>query len=192
MTRGLTTLNSVQREQALAALSPLVERSPWVAEAVVDLRPFASDEALAEALVEVILAAAPARRRALFNVHPELSGSEAAEGRMTAESTSEQGRLGLTALPSGEAARLAALNTAYRARFGHPFIIALHRVPDRAALYQTFEQRLRASPLEEHTTTLSEIASVIRARCRAAFGAAPEPTPNPSSTCPQDSKEHSQ
>ena len=163
------------RDQALAALAPLVERSPWVAEAVVDDRPFASDAAIAESLVEAILAASPARRLALFNRHPELSGVEAAEGRMTVESASEQGRLGLTQLPRDEAARLRALNAAYRARFAHPFIIALHRVPDLGTLFATFERRLAATPLEEHTTTLAEIASVIRSRCRSAFGAAPDP-----------------
>ena len=177
MTPALDTLNKVPRDKALLALAPLVERSPWVAEAVVDARPFASDEALAEALVEVILVASPGRRLELFNAHPELSGTEAAEGRMTAESTSEQARLGLTELPVAEAERLRALNTAYRARFGHPFVIALHRVPDRAALFATFERRLTATGLEEHTTTLAEIASVIRSRCRNAFGAAPEKTP---------------
>ncbi|WP_238366025.1 2-oxo-4-hydroxy-4-carboxy-5-ureidoimidazoline decarboxylase [Mesobacterium pallidum] len=176
MTPAINTLNSVRREQALAALAPLVERSPWVAEAAVDQRPFASDEAVAEALVEVILAATPEQRLAMFNVHPELSGSEAAEGRMTAESTSEQGRLGLIGLPQAEAQRLKELNAAYRARFGHPFIIALHRVPDRAALFETFERRLAATQLEEHTSTLAEIASVIRSRCRNAFGAASETT----------------
>ncbi len=172
MTTALDTLNSARRDQALVVLSPLVERSPWVAEAVVDQRPFSSDAGIAEALVEVILSASPSRRLAFFNVHPELSGTEAAEGRMTAESTSEQARLGLTRLPRADAERLRALNAAYRARFGHPFIIALHRVPDRATLFATFERRLEATPLEEHTTTLAEIASVIRSRCRNAFGAA--------------------
>ncbi len=188
MTPALNLLNTVRRQQAVAALAPLVERSPWVAEAVVDLRPFASDAAIAEALVEVILAASPERRLALFNVHPELSGIEAAEGRMTAASISEQGRLGLTRMPQDETKRLNALNAAYRARFGHPFIIALHRVPDRATLFDTFERRLKASTLEEHTTTLAEIASVIRSRCRSAFGAAHEAT----STLPSDEQETQQ
>lgn len=191
MTPALNTLNTVQRERAIAALAPLVERSPWVAEAAVDRRPFASDEDLAEALVEVILAATPAARLALFNVHPELSGIEAVQGRMTPESTSEQGRLGLTALPAEEAAALRRLNAAYRARFGHPFIIALHRVPDRATLFETFERRLRATPLEEHTSTLAEIASVIRSRCRAAFGAGPGTTQDPLSTSRSETQEHS-
>ena len=176
MTPALNTLNSVRRDRALAALAPLVERSPWVAEAVVDQRPFASDAAIAEALVEVILAASPAQRLALFKVHPELSGLEATRGQMTAESTTEQGRLGLTRLPPDEAERLQDMNTAYRERFGHPFIIALHRVPDRDTLFSTFEKRLNATPLEEHTTTLAEIASVIRSRCHNAFGAVPENT----------------
>jgi OHCU decarboxylase len=188
MTPALDLLNKVRRQQAVSALAPLVERSPWVAETVVDLRPFASDAAIAKALVEVILAASPERRLALFNVHPELSGIEAAEGRMTAESASEQDRLGLTRLPQNELKRLNALNAAYRARFGHPFIIALHRVPDRATLFETFERRLKASTLEEHTTTLAEIASVIRSRCRKAFGAAHEPTSN----LPSDQQETQQ
>lgn len=175
MTPAINSLNTVQRERAVAALSPLVERSPWVAEAAVDLRPFASDEAIAAALVEVILAASPERRFALFNVHPELAGAEAREGYMTAESITEQGRLGLTALPAHEARRLRELNASYRARFGHPFIIALHRVRDRETLFATFERRLGATPLEEHTTTLAEIASVIRSRCRDAFGAPETP-----------------
>lgn len=172
MIPALDTLNRLRREQAIASLSPLVERSAWVAEAVVDQRPFESDEALARALVEVILSSAPSRRLAMFNAHPELSGIEAAKGSMSAESTSEQGRLGLIGLAGPEAERLRSLNAAYRRRFGHPFIIALHRVADRETLFQTFERRLAASGVEEHATTLAEIASVIRSRCRAAFGAA--------------------
>lgn len=176
MQPALNTLNTVRREEALIAMVPLVERSPWVVEAVVDQRPFVSDAAIAEALVEVILSASPAQRRTLFSVHPELSGTEAAQGRMTAESTSEQGRLGLDRLPRDQAVRLRVLNAAYRARFGHPFIIALHRVPDLSTLFATFEQRLEATPLEEHTTSLAEIASVIRSRCRNAFGTPSETT----------------
>jgi OHCU decarboxylase len=170
MTLSLETLNQADRDAALAMMAPLVECSPWVAEAALDARPFASAEALAEALVEVILAAGPSRRRALFLAHPALAGTEAREGRMTEDSTDEQGRLGLTRLTGTEARRLEALNTAYRARFGFPFILALHRVPDRATLFEIFERRLRATPLEEHTATIAEIASVIRARAARAYG----------------------
>lgn len=179
MKPNLQDLNDAPRDLALEMLAPLVERSPWVASAALDARPFQSDEMVAKALVETILTAGAEQRLALFNAHPELAGSEAMEGSMTAHSTSEQNRLGLVRLSSGDALRLTRMNAEYRARFGHPFIIALHRVPDQEALFATFSRRLAASPLEEHTTTLAEIASVIRSRSRRAFG---DVTPSPFTT----------
>lgn len=173
MPLALHTLNTTGPDTALALLAPLVERSPWVAEETLAARPFGSDEAVAEALVETILRAGHPRRLALFRVHPELAGREAMAGDMTPESQGEQGRLGLMALGRGDAQRLRELNADYRARFGHPFIIALHRVPDLATLFHTFERRSMASPLEEHVSTLAEIASVIRARAAHAFGTSP-------------------
>ncbi|WP_339764953.1 2-oxo-4-hydroxy-4-carboxy-5-ureidoimidazoline decarboxylase, partial [uncultured Hoeflea sp.] len=72
MTLALEVLNSASRKTAIAMVTPLVELSEWVAEATVDARPFASDAALAGALVETILKAGTERRVAMFKVHPEL------------------------------------------------------------------------------------------------------------------------
>ena len=44
---------------------------------------------------------------------------------MTAESSHEQGRVGLTACTPAELAQIAALNAAYRDRFGFPFMLAV-------------------------------------------------------------------
>lgn len=171
MPTTLHTLNTAPPAEALDLLAPLVELSPWVASAVIDQRPFASLEDLASALVEVILHSEKDRRVSLFQAHGELAGTEAASGEMTAHSKTEQGRLGLTSLSGAEAEALARLNAQYGARFGHPFIIALHRVPDRATLFQRFESRLSASRLEEHVTTLAEITSVIVSRAGRSFEA---------------------
>lgn len=92
---------------------------------------------------------------------------------MTVESMGEQGRLGLMSLETESHAYLSQLNATYKARFGYPFIIALHRVPDLETLLLIFETRLAADPVEEHVTTLGEIASVIRARASRAFTTAP-------------------
>ena len=167
---ALHTLNDAPRHRAIELLAPLVERSAWVAERVVDQRPFASDEEVTAALVEVILASPPETRHTLFCAHPEIAGREAMEGRMTDASASEQARLGLLSLAATEAERIRRLNGAYYARFGHPFILALHRVPDLNALFDTFERRLAGSPVEEHVSTLAEIASVIRTRAALRFG----------------------
>ncbi|MBU4527144.1 MAG: 2-oxo-4-hydroxy-4-carboxy-5-ureidoimidazoline decarboxylase [Desulfomicrobium sp.] len=170
MSNQIDTLNAASREVAILAMAPLVERSAWVAELTVDARPFADHEALAAALVETILVAGPERQRSMFNVHPELAGREAIENRMTEASVTEQQRLGLHSLSAGDAQRLARMNAAYRERFGHPFIVALHRVPELSSLFEVFELRLAASPLEEHATTLAEIASVVHSRAASAFG----------------------
>jgi len=170
----LRELNSASRESALSLLEPIVERSLWVAEQIVDARPFTSDQDVAQRLVDTILEAGFERRLALFRAHPELAGREAEEGTMTEASTSEQGRLGLTSLDPDTTARLAGMNAAYSDRFGHPFILALHRVPDLETVFEIFECRLAATPVEEHVSTLAEIASVISARAARAFSTSPE------------------
>jgi len=157
-------LNAATREEAIDLMEPLVERSRWVVEETVALRPFADRDALASALAQTIRAAGPEAQVALFNNHPELAGREAEENTMTPASTDEQARLGLLRLSSADAQRLRELNAAYRERFGFPFIIALHRVPDLGSLFATFERRLAAPPAVEHEATLAEIASVIRSR----------------------------
>lgn len=166
---GLKELNTAPRSVALKMLEPILERTSWVAERAVDLRPFASSDDVAQRLVDIILESGFEQRVALFCAHPELAGHEAAAGSMTEASTSEQSRLGLTSLNAKEAARLAAMNGTYVERFGHPFILALHRIPDLETVFDVFERRLAASPVEEHVSTLAEISSVICARAALAF-----------------------
>lgn len=170
MRNQIDTLNTAPRDAAIWAMAPLVERSAWVAELTVDQRPFADHQALAAALVQTIIVAGPERQRSMFNAHPELAGREAVENRMTEASVSEQQRLGLLSLSAADARRLARLNASYRERFGHPFIIALHGVPDLPSLFEAFARRLAATPAEEHAATLAEIGSVVHSRAASAFG----------------------
>lgn len=167
---SLSDLNAAPRENALALLGACVERSEWVADHVVDQRPFASPHDIAQRLVDTILEAGFERRLALFRAHPELAGREAMDGKMTEASTDEQGRLGLTSLAPEVSERLRAMNSRYSDKFGHPFILALHRIPDLDAVFDIFERRLAASAVEEHVSTLAEIASVISDRVSRTFG----------------------
>ncbi len=65
---------------------------------------------------------------AFVNAHPDLAGKLAQAKRLTAESTAEQAGAGLDALTDAERARFTALNDAYVAKFGFPFIIAVRGV----------------------------------------------------------------
>jgi len=93
---------------------------------------------------------------------------------MTEASNSEQSRLGLFDLEPNDMELLSKLKIQYHARFGHPFIVALHRVSDLKMLFFIFKRRLNFTPLEEYTNTLAEIASVIEARTVRTFGAVAE------------------
>src|SRR5688572_21389636 len=114
----LAELNDAARQQFVAALGWIFEDSPWVAERAWAQRPFASVEALHGAMVAEVVAADPAEQMALLRAHPDLG----ARARMSDASQGEQAGAGLDSLTAEEFDQLQRLNTAYRARFGFPFL----------------------------------------------------------------------
>ena len=169
-TMDLATANACDSETFLRAFGPVFENSPWVAAATRGARPFASLDALHAAMADVVRAASRERQLALLNAHPELAGKEAQTGAMTSASVSEQSAAGLDRLTAAELARLNALNRAYRARFGHPFIIAL-RNHSKQSIFESFEQRLTRSAEAELESGRSEVFKITRLRLDRLFGA---------------------
>lgn len=165
----LAALNA-DRDAFMATVGGVVEHSPWVAERAFVYRPFSSLDALHRALVKCIRDASPDEQVALFNVHPELAGREAVEGQMTAESTGEQGRLGLTSLSAMELQELTALNKRYRESFGFPFIAALRLHPDRLSMVASFKERIENPREREMANAVDQIAEIVRGRLAAIFG----------------------
>jgi len=153
----------------MAAVGGVVEHSPWVAERAFVYRPFSNVDALHAALVKCIRDASVDEQIALFNVHPELAGREAIAGSMTADSTGEQGRLGLNALSAAELAELTALNTRYREKFGFPFIAALRLHPDRQSMVASFRARIENSREAETANAIDQIAEIVHGRLERIF-----------------------
>ncbi|HET7669899.1 MAG TPA: 2-oxo-4-hydroxy-4-carboxy-5-ureidoimidazoline decarboxylase, partial [Burkholderiales bacterium] len=116
----LAELNRLAVEGFVAQLGDVFEHSPWVAARAWDRRPFASVDALHRAMMAVVREASAAEQLALVRAHPELAGAEAKEGTLTAHSSGEQGRLGLTSLTSDEFQRISAINRRYREKFAFP------------------------------------------------------------------------
>ena len=160
---ALATLNAVGRAEFVGALGGIFEHSPWVAQAVIGERPFASVDALHAAMTAAVVRAPPERQLALIRAHPELAGKAAIRGELTAASTSEQAGAGLAACSPEEYARLTALNTRYNARFAFPFILAVKGY-DRAGIIAAFERRVERSADEEHAENLRQIARIARFR----------------------------
>lgn len=165
----LDVLNALDRDGFVAALGGVFEHSPWVAQRAWEYRPFANVAALHAAMMRVAQGAAREEQLALIRAHPELAGREATEGTLTADSTSEQGRLGFTALSRTEFERMADLNRRYREKFGMPCIVALRLHQDRAGVMAEIERRLNNHQQEEIRNALEQIGYITRGRLEKAL-----------------------
>ena len=97
----LNEINTVDGATFVATLGGIFEHSPWVADGAVAARPFASVDALHQAMLAVVHAAGEEQQLALLRAHPELAGKAAVRGELTADSTSEQSGAGLGACTPG-------------------------------------------------------------------------------------------
>lgn len=165
----LTALNTAERAEFVAALGGIFEHSPWVAEAVWPLRPFADREALHAAMVAAMHAAPVEQQLALIRAHPDLAGRAAIRGEITDDSKQEQASAGLNQCSPAEFATLTRLNDAYKARFDFPFIMAV-RHSSRADIISAFETRLSNPPPDEFRRALEEIGKIAGFRLAALLG----------------------
>lgn len=160
----LAGLNRMDRAAFTDALGQVFEHSPWVAERAWSERPFVSRDVLHAAMMRVVRAAARPEQLALLRAHPELSGREAHAGSLTPDSSSEQGRLGFSALSREEFDRMARLNRAYRAKFGFPAIVALALHAKRDTVFAEIERRIGNDGETELASGLAQVAEIARAR----------------------------
>lgn len=139
------------------------EHSEWIAKrAFAGELSAANDTAigLAAALTTVFREASANERLAVLNAHPDLAGKLAQAKRLTESSTSEQASAGLDALTDAERTRFTELNSAYVAKFGFPFIIAV-RGRSKDDILAAFETRIgndRDSELETACRQVERIA----------------------------------
>lgn len=167
----LADLNAATRDAFVGHLGGIFEHSPWVAERVLDRRPFASRDALHAAMVGAVQEAGPERQLALLRAHPELAGRAAVQGEMTEHSKGEQGGSGLLDCSPEEFARLQELNRAYGEKFGFPFIVAVRGL-DRAAIVETFARRLENTREAEMAEALRQVACIAGLRLAGSVGEA--------------------
>ncbi len=144
----------------------IYEHSPWVAEIAFDQGISArhnTAKRLAAALARALATAPPAQKLALINAHPDLAGKAALRGELTAASTSEQAGAGLDQCSAEDYARFEALNAAYKAKFGFPFIIAVGG-KTRADILNAFEARIAHDREIEFDTALEQINRIALLR----------------------------
>ena len=177
MALSLDQLNTAPSAWLLQQLGGLYEHSPWIAEQALQRRPFVSLAQFKHAMAQVVTAASREAQLALVRAHPELAGRAMVSQALTAESTGEQSRAGLSECSPQEFERLQQLNSAYNERFGHPFIVAA-RGPrgdglSRQQIIATFERRLHNPVNTELCECLRNIHRIAEIRLDDKFGIVP-------------------
>ena len=173
----LEQLNRAPTAEAAALLDGLYEHSPWIAQAALAYRPFHSLAHLKQIMAKIVREAGREPQLALIRAHPELAGKAMVDNTLTAESTHEQGKAGLTNCTPDEFARIQRLNADYNAKFGFPFILAV-RGPrgtglSKGEIIDTFARRLDNHPDFELAECLRNIHRIVEIRLNDKFGVEP-------------------
>ena len=157
---------AMSRAAFIETYGGVFEHSPWIAAAAFDAGlPVEAGTApgLHAALVEALRPAEAEKKLALIHAHPDLAGKLARAGTLTAESTGEQASAGLDRLSDAEYDRFTALNDAYKAKFGFPFIMAV-KGRSKDEILAAFETRLDHEADAEFATALAEIEKIALLR----------------------------
>ncbi len=177
MPLSLQQLNTAPLPEALALLDGVYEHSPWIAQAALAARPFATLAQLKQAMARAVREGGQAAQLALIRAHPELAGKAMVSRALTAESTHEQSKAGLTDCTPEEFTRIQQLNADYNARFGFPFILAV-RGPRglglaRQEIIDTFARRRGNPPDFEREEALRNIHRIAEIRLNDKFASPP-------------------
>ena len=177
MALTLEQLNAADAATAIELLDGLYEHSPWIAEAALAQRPFKSMAHIKYAMAQVLAESSNQAKLDLILAHPELAGKQMETNTLTAESTNEQKKAGLTNCTPEELAHIRKLNAEYGARFGFPFILAVRGARglglNKAEIIATFERRIFNHPAYEQAEALRNIHRIAEIRLNDKFGYEP-------------------
>ena len=163
-TMTIEEINSLSCAQFIEAVGWVFEHSPWVAQRAWERRPFADLEHLHAAMTEEVGRATSEEQLALLRAHPDLG----ARAKMSAASAGEQSGAGLDYLTAGEYQQLQQRNSAYRSKFGFPFLYAV-KGSTKYDILQALDRRLGATPAEEFREALAQVYRIAEFRLRDAI-----------------------
>jgi 2-oxo-4-hydroxy-4-carboxy-5-ureidoimidazoline decarboxylase len=161
MPLSIEQINRLTQDEFTVAVGWVFEHSPWVAERASRQRPFQSCDHLSERMNGEVAAASPEQQLALLRAHPDL-GTRA---KISPSSTSEQAGAGLDRLTAGEYQRLLDLNSAYRKKFGFPFLYAV-KGADKFDMLEALERRLNSNREDEFQEALQQVYRIARFRLK--------------------------
>ena len=160
--------SAMDRARFVERFGGVFEHSPWVADRAFDLElgpAHDSATGLHNALCRVFRSASTEERLGVLTAHPDLAGKLAQAKRLTADSSREQASAGLDALTDAERAEFQQMNSAYVARHGFPFIIAV-RDNTKASILAAFQTRLAHDRATELATACAQVERIAALRLK--------------------------
>ncbi len=142
------------KDEFVTRYGGIYEHSPWVAE-----KAWGKRGTIASKMARFVDESGHDAQLALLRVHPDLGGKLA----MTDASTSEQASAGLDQCSPAEYSEFIALNDAYKAKFGFPFILAVRGLR-RTDILDNFRARVHSDPKTEFTEALTQVHKIARLR----------------------------
>lgn len=149
---SIDEINKLGRAEFVETFGWVFEHSPWVAERAWASRPFVDRAGLLQAMSQEVRDATPEEQLALLRAHPDL-GTRA---RISDASAGEQAGAGLNQLTADEFQRLQEANTAYRKKFGFPFLFAV-KGSTKYDILAAIERRLECDMETEFQTALEQV-----------------------------------
>lgn len=166
--RRIERPSQMTRDRFVARFGSIFEHSSWIADRAFDLELGPAHDSAAglhNALARMFRSASRDERLGVLRAHPDLAGKLAQAKRLTAESTAEQASAALDALTDAERARFGELNTAYVAKHGFPFIIAV-RDNTKASILAAFETRIANDTETEFATACRQVERIAELRLK--------------------------
>ncbi len=159
MAYTITEINQMTQAEFVAALGSVFEDTPSIAEQTWHQRPFVDLPHLHQTMVNIVEQMPEEAQLELIQAHPDLGSSV----QMASDSVQEQASVGLDQLSPSEYGQWQQLNTAYRGKFGFPFIMAVTG-QTKETILAAFATRVHHTPVVEQQQALLEIGKIAHFR----------------------------
>lgn len=161
--------SGLSRETFLKVYGSIYEHSPWIAETVYDDKDIGDIDTvlkLFSAMRMTVDMADHGLKLSLIRAHPELAVRAADMAQLAASSVAEQQGAGLHECTHEEFEEFKRLNTAYREKFGFPFVVAVKGM-FKADILEAFRKRLNNDAETEFDNALAQIHKIALFRLQA-------------------------
>lgn len=155
----IADINRMTQAEFISTFGAIFEETPQIAQQTWHARPFLNETDLHQKMTEVVAEMTVAEQIRLIQAHPDL-GSRV---KMTEASMGEQAGAGLNHLSQEDYHQFQSLNTAYREKFGFPFVIAV-KGQTKDSILAAFQTRLQHPRNIEIQQALSEINHIAQLR----------------------------